>query len=68
MFEFTAEEIDAIRLSLWVASIGILASLPFGMFIAYALAFVVVATSFTLATLVGWRLLVLLLARLRARS
>lgn len=38
MFEFTAEEIDAIRLSLWVASIGILASLPFGMFIAYALA------------------------------
>ena len=38
MFEFTAEEIDAIRLSLWVASIGILASLPFGMFIAYVLA------------------------------
>jgi molybdate transport system permease protein len=38
MFEFTAEEIDAIRLSLWVASIGILASLPFGLFIAYALA------------------------------
>ena len=38
MFEFSAEEIDAIRLSLWVASIGILASLPFGMFIAYALA------------------------------
>jgi molybdate transport system permease protein len=38
MFEFTTEEIDAIRLSLWVASIGILASLPFGMFIAYALA------------------------------
>lgn len=38
MFEFTAEEIDAIRLSLWVASIGILASLPFGMFVAYALA------------------------------
>jgi molybdate transport system permease protein len=38
MFEFTAEEIDAIRLSLWVASIGIAASLPFGMFIAYALA------------------------------
>ncbi|MCW5680693.1 MAG: molybdate ABC transporter permease subunit [Xanthobacteraceae bacterium] len=38
MFEFTAEEIDAIRLSLWVASIGILASLPLGMFVAYALA------------------------------
>jgi molybdate transport system permease protein len=38
VFEFTAEEIDAIRLSLWVASIGILASLPFGLFIAYALA------------------------------
>lgn len=38
MFEFTAEEIDAIRLSLWVASIGIAASLPFGMFVAYALA------------------------------
>ena len=38
MFSFTPEEIDAIRLSLWVASIGILASLPFGMFVAYALA------------------------------
>ncbi len=38
MFEFTAEEIDAIRLSLWVASIGILASLPIGLFVAYALA------------------------------
>jgi len=38
VFEFTAEEIDAIRLSLWVASIGILASLPLGMFVAYALA------------------------------
>jgi molybdate transport system permease protein len=38
MFQFTLEEIDAIRLSLWVASIGILASLPFGMFVAYALA------------------------------
>ena len=38
MFEFTAEEIDAIRLSLWVASIGIAASLPFGLFVAYALA------------------------------
>jgi len=38
VFEFTPEEIDAIRLSLWVASIGILASLPFGMFVAYALA------------------------------
>jgi molybdate transport system permease protein len=38
MFDFTAEELDAIRLSLWVASIGILASLPFGMLVAYALA------------------------------
>lgn len=38
MFEFTAEEIDAIRLSLWVASIGIAASLPFGLLVAYALA------------------------------
>jgi molybdate transport system permease protein len=38
MFQFTLEEIDAIRLSLWVASIGIAASLPFGMFVAYALA------------------------------
>ncbi|HRF09040.1 MAG TPA: molybdate ABC transporter permease subunit [Xanthobacteraceae bacterium] len=38
MFSFSAEEIDAIRLSLWVASIGIAASLPFGMFVAYALA------------------------------
>lgn len=38
MFEFTAEEIDAIRLSLWVASIGIAASLPFGLFVAYTLA------------------------------
>lgn len=38
MLSFSAEEIDAIRLSLWVASIGIAASLPFGMFVAYALA------------------------------
>lgn len=38
MFSFSAEEIDAIRLSLWVASIGIAASLPLGMFVAYALA------------------------------
>jgi len=38
LFSFSAEEIDAIRLSLWVASIGIAASLPFGMFVAYALA------------------------------
>ncbi len=38
MFEFTPDEIDAIRLSLWVASIGIAASLPVGMFVAYALA------------------------------
>ncbi len=38
MFSFSADEIDAIRLSLWVASVGIAASLPFGMFAAYALA------------------------------
>jgi molybdate transport system permease protein len=38
MYSFTPEELDAIRLSLWVASIGIAASLPFGVFIAYALA------------------------------
>lgn len=38
MFTFTADELDAIRLSLWVASIGIAASLPFGMLVAYALA------------------------------
>jgi molybdate transport system permease protein len=38
LFSFSAEEIDAIRLSLWVASIGIAASLPLGMFVAYALA------------------------------
>ena len=38
MFSFSADEIDAIRLSLWVASIGIAASLPLGMFVAYALA------------------------------
>jgi molybdate transport system permease protein len=38
MFAFTPEELDAIRLSLWVASIGIAASLPFGVFIAYVLA------------------------------
>jgi molybdate transport system permease protein len=38
MFNFTAEEIDAIRLSLWVASIGIAASLPFGLAVAYILA------------------------------
>jgi molybdate transport system permease protein len=38
VFSFSAEEIDAIRLSLWVASIGIAASLPLGMFVAYALA------------------------------
>jgi molybdate transport system permease protein len=38
MFAFTPEEIDAIRLSLWVASIGIAASLPVGVFVAYALA------------------------------
>ena len=38
MFSFSAEELDAIRLSLWVASIGIAASLPLGMFVAYALA------------------------------
>lgn len=38
LFNFSAEELDAIRLSLWVASIGIAASLPFGLFVAYALA------------------------------
>jgi len=38
MFGFTGEEIDAIQLSLWVASIGMLASLPFGLLTAYALA------------------------------
>lgn len=38
MFDFSAEELDAIRLSLWVASIGIAASLPFGLLIAYVLA------------------------------
>jgi len=38
MFSFSTDEIDAIRLSLWVASVGIAASLPFGMFAAYALA------------------------------
>lgn len=38
MFSFTPEEIDAIRLSLWVGSIGIAASLPFGLLIAYVLA------------------------------
>ena len=38
MFDFTAEEIGAIQLSLWVASIGTAASLPFGLFAAYALA------------------------------
>lgn len=38
MFDFSAEEIDAIRLSLWVASIGMIASLPFGLLAAYALA------------------------------
>jgi len=38
MFDFTAEEIGAIQLSLWVASIGTVASLPFGLLAAYALA------------------------------
>ena len=38
MFDFTAEEIDAIQLSLWVATIGMAASLPFGVLAAYALA------------------------------
>ena len=38
MLDFTPDEIDAIRLSLWVASIGMLASLPFGLLAAYALA------------------------------
>jgi molybdate transport system permease protein len=38
MFQFTAEEINAIQLSLWVATIGMAASLPFGVLAAYALA------------------------------
>jgi molybdate transport system permease protein len=38
MFAFTAEEIEAIRLSLRVASVGTLASLPVALFAAYALA------------------------------
>ncbi len=38
MFDFTPEEIAAIRLSLWVASIGVAASLPLGLLAAYALA------------------------------
>ncbi|MCC6948738.1 MAG: molybdate ABC transporter permease subunit [Bradyrhizobiaceae bacterium] len=38
MLDFSAEEIGAIQLSLWVASIGTAASLPFGLFAAYALA------------------------------
>jgi molybdate transport system permease protein len=38
MLDFTAEEIGAIQLSLWVASTGTLASLPFGLLAAYALA------------------------------
>ena len=38
MFEFSAEELEAIRLSLRVASIGTLASLPFALLAAYALA------------------------------
>ena len=38
MWQFSAEEIDAIRLSLWVASIGVAASLPLGLLAAYALA------------------------------
>jgi len=37
-FNFTADELEAIRLSLKVASIGTLASLPVGIFAAYALA------------------------------
>jgi len=38
VFDFTPEEIAAIRLSLWVASIGVAASLPLGLLAAYALA------------------------------
>lgn len=38
MFDFTPEEIAAIRLSLWVASIGVAASIPLGLLAAYALA------------------------------
>jgi molybdate transport system permease protein len=38
MLDLTAEEISAIQLSLWIASIGMAASIPFGIFAAYALA------------------------------
>jgi molybdate transport system permease protein len=38
VLDFTPEEIGAIRLSLWVASIGVAASIPFGLLAAYALA------------------------------
>lgn len=38
MLGFTPEEIGAIRLSLWVASIGVALSIPFGLLAAYALA------------------------------
>ena len=38
MLNFTSEEIGAIQLSLWVATIGTAASLPFGLLAAYALA------------------------------
>jgi molybdate transport system permease protein len=38
VFDFTPDEIEAIRLSLWVASIGVAASIPFGLLAAYALA------------------------------
>jgi molybdate transport system permease protein len=38
VFDFTPDEIDAIQLSLWVASVGVAASIPFGLLAAYALA------------------------------
>jgi molybdate transport system permease protein len=38
VFDFTPDEIEAIRLSLWVASIGVAVSIPFGLLAAYALA------------------------------
>jgi molybdate transport system permease protein len=38
MFSLSPDEIEAVRLSLWVASIAVLASLPPGLLVAYALA------------------------------
>ncbi len=37
-FELTAQEWDAVRLSLKVATVAMLASLPFGLAVAYLLA------------------------------